>query len=343
MIEITRPGKYSLVLNNPVMIASGMMGFDPTLYRDLLKLEKLGAIVTAPVSHKSRKVAHGPRVVQTTGGMLLHTGLPNPGVNRVVKQHARAWERSPIPVIVHVIATHPDAIARTTERLEALPNVVGVELGLHDQVHPDDVQDILSAARERCQLPMLVKLPLYQAQFLWEIVEMCGADALVVSAPPRGTERDPVSGRLIGGRMYGRLMKGQNLRLVGQIAGSTDTPVIACGGVHSPDDARDFLEAGARAIQVDTLTWIAPRLVEIIARNLGGEELTRAHDALPDEWQPGIGKTQVIKRQSGPSQQDSSLPETPRTQQHPTEPPPDLPELPLTDNDRTLPADPTEL
>jgi dihydroorotate dehydrogenase (NAD+) catalytic subunit len=340
LIEITRPGKYSLVLNSPVMIASGMMGFDPLAYRDLLKLDKLGAAVTAPVSAKARKVAHGPRVVQTTGGMLLHTGLPHPGVNRVVKQYARGWERCPIPIIVHVIASNLDDITRTTERLEGVPNVVGVELGLHDLVHPDEVQDILSAARARCQLPMLVKLPLYQAQFLWEVVEMCGADAMVVSAPPRGTERDPQSGRLVGGRMYGRLMKGQNLRLVGQIASNTDTPIIACGGIHTPDDARDFLDAGARAVQIDTLTWISPRTVEVIARNLGGEELTRAHDALPDEWHPGIGKTQAMQRRGAA---DNNTPSSAATPPATPAPPPDLPELPLTDDDHTLPADPTDL
>lgn len=338
MIEITRPGKYSLVLNNPVMVASGMMGFDPSAYRDMIKLEKLGAVVTAPVSYKARKVAHGPRVVETTGGILLHTGLPNQGILRVVKHYARVWERSPIPIIVHVIANNLDDIARTTERLEGLPNVVGIELGLHDQVHPDEIHGILEAARERCQLPMLVKLPLYQAQFLWEVVEMCGADAMIVSAPPRGTERDTQSGRLVGGRMYGRLLKGQNLRLVGQIAKTAHIPIIASGGIHTPNDARDFLEAGARAVQVDTMTWIQPRMVEVIARNLGGEELTRAHDALPDEWHPGIGKTQMIKRASGFSITAST--DTPSSS---AAPPPDLPELPLTEEDNTMPSDPTDL
>ncbi len=46
-------------------------------------------------------------------------------------------------------------------------------------------------------------------------------------------------------------------------------------------------------------------LAEIIARDLGGLELTRPFDAYPDEWFPGIGETFRKKN---------------------TPPPPDLPE-----------------
>lgn len=333
MIEITRAGKYSLIINNPVMIAAGMMGFDPSAYQNLLKLEKLGAMVTAGITYKPRKPANGPRVAPMIGGMLLHTGLPNPGINRVVSQYKRSWERSPIPVIAHVVANRFDDVVRVVERLEGLPNVVGVELGLHDQATIDDVYDLVNAARQGSQLPVLVKLPLFSAMYLAEAAEMSGADAIVVSSPPRGTERDPLSGQLIGGRVYGTFLKSQTLRVVGYVAGFIQIPVIACGGIHSADDARDYLEAGARAVQIDTLTWISPSEVEVIARNLGGEELTRAAGALPDEWHPGIGKTQMMQRQQ---------PQKPTSEPKPPQPPlpPSLPELPLDSNDPTMPSDP---
>ena len=41
----------------------------------------------------------------------------------------------------------------------------------------------------------------------------------------------------------------------------------------------------------------APPPLAIIARNLGGLELTRVAGALPDEWQPGMGKTMRLLRQ----------------------------------------------
>lgn len=84
---------------------------------------------------------------------------------------------------------------------------------------------------------------------------------------------------------------------MGQVARTVLTPVIGCGGIHSPDDARDFLDAGAVAVQIDTLLWAHPHMVEVIARNLGGLELTRAAGALADEWEPGMGQTMWKKRQ----------------------------------------------
>ena len=104
-------------------------------------------------------------------------------------------------------------------------------------------------------------------------------------------------------------------------------PIIACGGVHTADDARDYISAGAKAVQIDTLLWVQPSLVEIIARNLGGLELTRAIGALADEWEPGLGKTQMMKRQRP----------TP-----PTQPPPGLPERLTWGDEDTESAEPTD-
>ena len=121
----------------------------------------------------------------------------------------------------------------------------------------------------------------------------------MVAAPPRGTTRDPETGQLVGGRIYGPWLKAQALRATGQVAQIAGIPVIGSGGIHSPDDARDFIEAGAVAVQVDSVIWTQPRMLEVIARNLGGLELTRAVGALGDEWEPGLGHTMQIKRGRG--------------------------------------------
>ena len=49
-IEITRPGKNSLILETPVMPAAGTVGFGD-VYRSLVQFEKLGAFVTNPVTY----------------------------------------------------------------------------------------------------------------------------------------------------------------------------------------------------------------------------------------------------------------------------------------------------
>lgn len=296
MIDLTHGGKSPLTVNNPVLLAAGVAGYDGGPYSGVIDLSKLGAIVTNPLTWRPRHAARGPRVVPIPSGVLVHTGLPNPGVRRAVKQYRARWARSLAPVIAHVVATTTEDVAASVSELERCEAVAGIEIGLHDQATPRDVELILRAAQDATLLPLLVRLPLYSAVELAPTAQDAGAGALVVAAPPRGTVRDPLSGQLAGGRIYGPWLKAQALRAVGQVARSVSIPVIGCGGIHSPDDARDFLDAGAVAVQIDTLLWTHPHMVEVIARNLGGLEFTRAAGALADEWEPGMGQTMWKKR-----------------------------------------------
>lgn len=318
MIDLTHGGKAPLTVHNPVLLASGVAGYDGGPYSNLLDLSKLGAIVTNPLTWRPRRAAQGPRVVPLPAGVLIHTGLPNPGVRRVVKAYRARWARSLTPVIAHVVATTPEDVAACVTELERCEAIAAVELGLHDQATPADVELILRAAQNATLLPLLVRLPLYSALTLASAAQEAGAGALVVAAPPRGTVRDPLSGQLAGGRIYGPWLKAQALRAVGQVARAVEIPVIGGGGIHSPDDARDFLDAGAVAVQIDTLLWTHPHMVEVIARNLGGLELTRAAGALADEWEPGMGQTMWKKRQWERPHQPYDV--------RPLRPPEDLPE-----------------
>lgn len=322
MIELTRSGKTPLVVENPVMPAAGTFGYDGAAYRDLIDLTKLGAMVTNPVTLKPRHAARGPRVVPLPSGVLVHTGLPNPGISRLVKQYGVRWAHSLAPVIVHVAATTPAEVGRCAGTLERCEGVSGIELGLHDQAVPDEIALLVQAVIENTQLPLLVCVPLYSAVESARAAQDAGAGGLVVAAAPRGTARDPDTGQLVGGRVYGPWLKPLALRAVGQVARIASVPVIGGGGIHSADDARDFLEAGASAVQVDTVTWTNPHLLEVIARNLGGLELTRAAGALADEWEPGMGQTMLMQKQSrfAPPPPDDDAPPIPPPQ------PPDLPE-----------------
>ena len=289
MIEISA-GKQTLRLANPVMGAAGAFGFAGE-YGKLIDLSVLGAIVTNPVTLRPRRPAGGVRVVALDSGVLVHTGLPNPGLYRLHRQYAARWRSSPVPVIIHLVANSPDDLGECAGFLDQHEEIAAIEIGLHDQATHRDARLMVSAARARTQLPLLVKLPLYQAVHVAAAAAEAGADALVVAAPPRGTARDPQTGALVGGRAYGPWLKALALRIVGQIAVHVRSPVIGCGGIHHPDDARDYLEAGAVAVQLDSVAWVRPEMVALIARNLGGLEETRAAGALPDEWHHGLGHT----------------------------------------------------
>lgn len=149
---------------------------------------------------------------------------------------------------------------------------------------------------------MLVRLPMLDAYEIAEAVADAGADALIISAPPRGTARDPKTGKLVSGRVYSPIVKPMVLRVVGQLMRRLkDIPVIGAGGIHTLQDARDYLEAGATAVQVDSVAWIQPDMLEKIARDLGGKSVTKETGAFPDEWYPGMGDTEREKRRRGES------------------------------------------
>jgi len=46
-------------------------------------------------------------------------------------------------------------------------------------------------------------------------------------------------------------------------------------------------------VQIDSLTWVQPKQLEAIARDLGGLVLTQPHGAFADEWHPAMGETEV--------------------------------------------------
>lgn len=299
-IEITKPGKHSLIVATPVMPAAGTLGFGDR-YKALLNYDMLGAVVTNPVTIEPWKPAAGTRIISLDAGVLVHTGLPNPGLAKVISQNRRVWASMPVPVIVHLASASKSQIKRALDLIDAADEIAGLELGLRDDIRRKEAVDLVSEAA-KMEKPLLVRLPFYECGQLALPVADAGADALVLTAPPRGTARDEHTGRLVSGRVYGPLIKPIVLRLVGRLAREipADLPIIACGGIHSPQDARDYMEAGAVAVQVDTATWARPKMLERIARDLGGWIATRQKDALPDEWNPDMSHTEALERRTTP-------------------------------------------
>ena len=291
-IQITRAGKYSLFVDSPVMNAAGVAGFANN-YRHLIDVRKLGAFVTNPVTIDPWSPATGTRVVPMDAGVLVHTGLPNQGLSKVIKEYDPIWHDMGLPIILHIVGTTTDHITTMVRRLDRVDSVAAIELGLDDDITWEEAEALTLAATNTAEKPVLVRLPAFAVNEVADVVVDSGADALVVAAPPRGTARDPRSGKLVSGRVYGPLVKPMILRLVGSLARRiTDVPIIGAGGIHSSQDARDYIEAGARAVQVDSVTWMQPQLLERIARDLGGNLVTRAMDAFPDEWHPDMGDTE---------------------------------------------------
>ena len=279
-VDLAPNHKAGLALANPVMPAAGCFGLG-TEYARLVEAEALGAVVVGPITAAPRRGAEPPRTLPIPGGVLLHTGLANPGVAAVVRRYARAWARSPVPVIVHVASTTPDEAASCCRRLSGVEAVAGIELGLPNpadgSIEPSgrglagvstDATATIRAARTAASQPLIVRLPLLWAHALCEAAVEAGADALTVAAPPRGTVWHERSRRFVTGRLYGPFVHPLALRALRRVAELVSVPLIGCGGVHSVEDGQALLRAGAVAVQVGGALWRDPACLARIARGL---------------------------------------------------------------------------
>jgi len=247
--------KTDLLFSKPLMNAAGTLGFSPDP-KSPVDLEQFGAFVTNPVSWTPRTPAKGERYIPFPGGFLLHTGYPNPGLKTIIRKHARRWARSPLPVIVHLLAQDAATIRRMVQQLEGLEGVMGIEIGLPPDIAPHQIHEIALASVG--ELAVILRLPFEDRPNAipgspkLDSLSQTGISALSL-APPRGIllgrDGTPVSGRLYGPSVF-PLAFSVLTKLV-----ASDLPVIAAGGVYSQKDASALLAAGAMAVQVDSVLW----------------------------------------------------------------------------------------
>ena len=255
MLELAPNWKRSLTLSNPILLAAGGYATDAT---------NLGALVTLPTTWRARAGAPRPRVVEIPGGVLIRTGAANPGLARVLREYRRAWEQSPMPIIVAFAAQGARDWVTVAAQLENVAGVGGIELHFNPTM---DAADALRAVRAATELPILAKLDLDDARAIAADCVAAGANVLVIGRAPRGMRI--VDGKAWYGRLYAPSVKPLALRAVAEVAAlKLDVRLIACGGIHSTEDAREFLTIGAGAVEIDSAEWIEPGIAERIAAEL---------------------------------------------------------------------------
>ncbi len=282
----------ALWLKNPIMPASGTFGYGVE-YADVVSIDSLGAIVTKGISVEPWAGNPQPRLWETASGVLNSIGLENIGAATALAEKAPIWAGWSTPVIVNIVGHTIDEYVRVTEKLDGVRGVAGLELniscpnitegGMEFGTSPEMAAKVTARVRHATGLPLIVKLSPNVTDIVAIAVAVvdAGADALCVINTLRGTAIDVRKrcfrlGRHAGG-LSGPAIKPVALHMVHRVAHCVSVPIVGCGGISSPDDALEFIMAGATAVQVGTGTFTAPgtmmSVIEGITEFLRNEHL----------------------------------------------------------------------
>jgi dihydroorotate dehydrogenase (NAD+) catalytic subunit len=255
-----------LQLPNPTMLSSGILGYSAQTWVDIEKAGA-GAIVTKSVGLKPREGYLNPTVIQTSCGLVNAMGLPNPGIEEFVHEIQKARTVLHVPLLTSIYGFTAKEYRGVAERA-ILAGAHAVELnvscphveetGCEIGQDPALVEKVVREVKAGVNKPVLVKL----SPNVRDIVEIAcaadkaGADGLTVMNTIKAMAIDietmmPVLSHKVGG-LSGEAIKPIALRCVYEIYEQTKKPIIGCGGITNPQDALEFMLAGASAIQVGT-------------------------------------------------------------------------------------------
>ena len=273
-LAVSLPG---IDLKNPIIPASGCFGFGQE-YAKYYDLDKLGSIMIKATTKEARFGNPTPRVAETPSGMLNAIGLQNPGVD-VVLAEKLPWlaENFPtLPIIANVAGFSNDEYAYVSEKISKAPNVKAIELniscpnvdhgnhGLLIGQVPELAYAAVKASVEHSEVPVYVKLTPSVADIttVAKAVEEAGATGFTMINTLVGMRfdlqsRQPIIANGTGG-MSGPAVFPVALKLIRQVAQSTDLPIIGMGGVDSAEAAIEMMIAGASAIGVGTANFTDP-------------------------------------------------------------------------------------
>lgn len=258
---------------NPVLTASGTFGYGQE-FAHLIDLNQLGGIVVKGISAEPMAGNPPPRIYETESGMLNAIGLQNVGARKFLEEKLPFLRKLCARCIVNVFGYSTEDYVRCIEILNAGDGIDAYELNIScpnthcgGMVYGSDPQlteEVVAASKEAARFPLIVKLSpnVTDITVLARAAEAAGADALslvntLVGMAIDVETRTPRISNVTAG-LSGPAIKPVALRMVYQTARAVRIPVIGLGGIATPEDALEYLIAGARAVQVGTANFYAP-------------------------------------------------------------------------------------
>jgi dihydroorotate dehydrogenase (NAD+) catalytic subunit len=273
-----------LELRNPVIAASGTFGYGIE-FEEILSLDKIGGFVTKGLSREPMPGNETPRIIETASGMINAIGLQNMGVAAFLVEKLPALRRySGTACIANVFGYTVDDYLAVIEQLNTADGIAAYELnascpntrhgGLIFGADPTQLAELVVRAKRLATRPLIVKLSpnVTSIAQMARVAEAAGADALslvntFVSLAIDVKSRRPRIANITGG-LSGPAIKPIAVRMVWEAAKAVKIPVIGMGGITTPEDAVEFLLAGATAVEIGTASYADPRAVERLAKGL---------------------------------------------------------------------------
>lgn len=250
-----------ITLKNPIIPASGTMSKE-----SLVEVGGVyGAILPKTTTPRPRDGNPTPRIAETYAGMVNSIGLQNPGVEEFLA-HLSDYEVG-APLFVSVAGDTVEEFREVVGRVASDERVSAVEMNLscpnveHGGLTfcdgPGSVAEVVEAARETTEKPLMVKLTFEGVVTNAVAAESAGADAITaINTIPALTIDARSSKKLVRGGLSGPAIKPVAMRAVYEVANAVGIPVVASGGVTSGEDVAEFMLAGATAVQVGTASFV---------------------------------------------------------------------------------------
>ena len=260
-------------LKNPVIPASGTFGYGEE-FQPFFDLDILGAFVLKGIYKEPRKGNPPPRIYETASGLLNSIGLAGPGAGELRKIIKRVSEMTTTPVIVNVCGGSDEEYLEVAEFFDAMEEVAMLELNIscpnvrkggtcpaQDDRH---TFRLVKRIKQNTRKPLMVKLTPNTANItsIAMSAEEAGADCISLVNTFLGLavdlkSRAPVFKNIFAG-LSGPAIKPLALKLVWEVAGYVNIPVIGIGGITTGKDVLEFILAGAAAIQTGTVNMVEP-------------------------------------------------------------------------------------
>lgn len=280
----TKVNLSGLVLDNPIIPASGTFGFGAE-FAELYDINILGSFSFKGTTKEPRFGNPLPRIAECPSGLINSVGLQNPGIEHVLAEEMPNLKNYfNKKVVANISGFSIDEYVYCCERIDKEEQVGIIEVNIScPNVHnggmafgtsAENAAAVTKAVKEVTTKPVYIKLTPNVTDIV-SIAKACedaGADGISMINTMLGMRIDlkskkPVIANKMGG-FSGAAIFPVALRMVYQVYEAVKIPIIGMGGVSTAADVIEMMLAGATAVQVGAANLTDPYACKKIIENL---------------------------------------------------------------------------